>query len=146
MGRLGYDDPRIRPLRAREHRLHCERLVIPQAWLTMLWAVGVVFLAYAVANRHRHWILLATPVAAILLWIAVVTLGRCVPELDGLNGPHTLSHRPQGRYVPIVDGPRAAAGVPRRRSQAGPGLVICAGRRQLCERSSRAFGAAPAER
>jgi hypothetical protein len=50
-------------------------LVVPQPWLTMLWAVGAVFLAYAVANRHRPWIVLATPVAAILLWIAVVTLG-----------------------------------------------------------------------
>jgi len=50
-------------------------LVVPQPWLTMLWAAGAAFLAYAIANRHRPRIVLATPVAAILLWIAVVTLG-----------------------------------------------------------------------
>lgn len=50
-------------------------LVVPQPWLTMLWATGAGFLAYAIANRHRPWIVLATPVAAVLLWILLVTLG-----------------------------------------------------------------------
>ncbi|MBW3556018.1 MAG: hypothetical protein KY454_03665 [Actinobacteria bacterium] len=50
-------------------------LIVPQPWLTMFWAAGAAFLAYAIANRHRPWIVLATPVAAVLLWIALVTLG-----------------------------------------------------------------------
>ena len=50
-------------------------LVVPQPWLTMLWAVGAAFLGYAIVNRHRPWIVLAAPVAAILLWIALLTLG-----------------------------------------------------------------------
>lgn len=36
---------------------------------------GGAFLAYAIANRHRPWIVLPTPVAAILLWIVLITLG-----------------------------------------------------------------------
>lgn len=53
-------------------------LVVPQPWLTMLWAAGAAFLVYAIVNRQRPWIVLATPVAAILVWIALVTLGGAV--------------------------------------------------------------------
>lgn len=53
-------------------------LVVPQPWLALLWAIWVALLAYAVAHRHRPGVVLATPLAAALLWVAVVRFGGAV--------------------------------------------------------------------
>ena len=50
-------------------------LVVPQPWLVGVWALGIAMVVYAVWQRHRPWRVLATPIVAVLVWVAVVTLG-----------------------------------------------------------------------
>lgn len=50
-------------------------LVVPQPWLTGLWVLGLVIVAYAVRHRRRAWRVLAAPVAAVGAWVVIVTLG-----------------------------------------------------------------------
>ena len=50
-------------------------LVVPQPWLAGLWAAWVLLTLYAVRHRSEPWRVLATPVAAVLLWVVVVMVG-----------------------------------------------------------------------
>ena len=53
-------------------------LVVPQPWLTALWAVGAGVVAYAVRNRRRPGLVLAAPVVAVLVWVGAVSLGEAL--------------------------------------------------------------------
>ena len=50
-------------------------LVVPAPWLLVVWAVWVASAAFAVHNRHRPGIVLAVPVVAMVLWVAILSAG-----------------------------------------------------------------------
>lgn len=53
-------------------------LVVPQPWLTGLWALGLAIVVYAVLHRHDAWRVLGAPVAAVVAWVVIITLGDVV--------------------------------------------------------------------
>lgn len=50
-------------------------LVVPVQWLAGVWAVWIALAAFAVRNRHRPGIVLAIPVVAMVLWVAILSAG-----------------------------------------------------------------------
>ena len=53
-------------------------LVVPLPWLVGVWALGAAVVAFAVWSRRRPWVVLATPVVAVVLWVVIVTVGEAL--------------------------------------------------------------------
>lgn len=53
-------------------------LVVPAPWVLAVWAVWVALVAGAVAFRRRPGVVLALPVAAVVLWLAIVSAGSAL--------------------------------------------------------------------
>lgn len=103
MGRPRYDGPRFRPFRAGEHPLPCERARRPPA------------MAHHALGRGRSLLGLRNREPTPAPDRPGNTSGRhpaldrcshsrrCVPELDGLDGPRTLSARLQRPELPFAE-------------------------------------------
>lgn len=53
-------------------------LVVPFPWTVAMWAVGLALGAFAVVSRRRPGVVLAVPVVAVVLWVAVVSAGSAL--------------------------------------------------------------------
>lgn len=53
-------------------------LIVPAPWVLAVWALWVVLVAGAVAFRRRPGIVLAVPVVAVVLWLAILSAGSAL--------------------------------------------------------------------
>lgn len=53
-------------------------LVVPAPWVPAVWAVWVALAAGAVAFRRRPAVVLALPVVAVALWLAILSAGSAL--------------------------------------------------------------------
>ncbi|MFP5327687.1 MAG: hypothetical protein ACLGHT_09435, partial [Acidimicrobiia bacterium] len=50
-------------------------LLVPAPVIPVMWIIWLAFVGFAIWQRHRPWVVLATPFGAAAVWMLILTVG-----------------------------------------------------------------------